>query len=143
MAITLLIQKPSLAAEVEPPYLFAELQQPGIGLLADLIQLAKSRPDITTGGILEHFADDESGAALQKLAVAEILTDPKVWANEFVGAMKSLDLETLLQRETALNQKHKDGGLASLSDREKDELRGLQPAIRALKLEISRRGTEN
>ncbi|MCX7034817.1 MAG: DNA primase [Arenimonas sp.] len=143
MAITLLVQKPSLAAEVEAPYLFAELQQPGIGLLTELIQLARSRPDITTGGILEHFAEEESGPALQKLAVAEILTDPKVWANEFVGAVKSLDLETLLQRETALNQKQKESGLASLTDQEKDELRGIQPAIRALRQEISRRGTES
>src|SRR5690349_5187385 len=36
-AITLLVQRPALAAEIEPPWTFAELRQPGVPLLVELI----------------------------------------------------------------------------------------------------------
>ena len=67
-AIALLLHQPSLALSLDPPYRFAALQQPGIDLLVDLVALARERPSITTGGVLEHFADRSEAAALQKLA---------------------------------------------------------------------------
>src|SRR5690606_39174940 len=42
-AIVLLLQQPSLALELEPPFRFATLQQPGIELLVDLLGLVYER----------------------------------------------------------------------------------------------------
>ncbi len=136
-AVTLLLQHPSLIDAMEPPHLFPELRQPGVDLLVRLIEQVRSRPGITTGGILEHFAGSEDEASLQKLAVADVLTALDGWTSEFLGALKNLDLETLLQRETELLRKQKESGLSSLSNAEKDELRNLQPSIRALRQQIA------
>jgi DNA primase len=62
-AITLLVQQPSLALAIDPPWPFATLRQPGVALLVELIELGRARPDLSTGALLEHFAQrDESGA---------------------------------------------------------------------------------
>jgi DNA primase len=135
-AISLLLQQPSLAQAIEPPYLFGILRQPGIPLLLELIALIRERPEIGTGAILEHFAEREEGVALNKLATTEVLMPPEHWSHEFVGALKSLDMETLRQRETELNQRLAQSGLASLSAEERNELRNLQPNIRRLEVEM-------
>src|SRR3546814_10877615 len=44
-AIALLLQKPALALELQPPYRFVALRQPGIELLTELIALVSARPD--------------------------------------------------------------------------------------------------
>src|SRR3546814_17097353 len=67
-AIALLLQKPALALELQPPYRFVALRQPGIELLTELIALVSARPDLSTGALLEHFAEREEADALQKLA---------------------------------------------------------------------------
>jgi len=135
-AIALLLQQPALAEAIEPPHLFAILRQPGIPLLVELIALTRERPGIGTGAVLEHFSGREESAALNKLAVADMLMAPENWTHEFVGSLKSLDLETLRQRETELNQQQSLYGMSSLSASEKDELRSLQPTIRKLEAEL-------
>ena len=141
-AIALLLQQPSLVKAIEPPYLFGELHQPGISLLVELIDLIRERPDIGTGAILAHFAEREESAALNKLAMIDMLMAPENWTHEFVGALKSLDLETLRQRETELNQRQSLYGMSSLSAAEKDELRNLQPNIRRLEAELRQLSNE-
>jgi DNA primase len=135
-AISLLLQQPSLASTIEPPYLFNTLRQPGIPLLVELVALVRERPDIGTGAILEHFAEREEGGSLNKLAVTEMLMPPEQWSHEFVGALKGLDMEALRQREAELNERSAQVGLAAMSAEEKDELRNLQPAIRRIDLEL-------
>jgi DNA primase len=135
-AIELLLQQPALVRQMQPPHVFAALRQPGITLLVELIEVIRERPDIGTGAILDHFAEREEAAALAKLAIAEVLVSPETWAHEFVGALKSLDMETLKQREAELNQRLVEVGMSGLTAAEKDELRGLQPSIRKLELEL-------
>jgi DNA primase len=132
----LLLQQPALALALEPPYLFNVLRQPGIALLVELIALAQSRPGIGTGAVLEHFDGREEADALHKLALTDLLTPPEHWTHEFLGALKRLDLEALKQREAELLAKQNEGGLASLSAAEKDEVRGLQPSIRAIEAQL-------
>ena len=141
-AIALLLQQPQLALAIEPPYLFGVLRQPGISLLVELIGLVRERPDIGTGAILEFFAEREEGAALQKLAMTDLLASPEKWSSEFAGAIKGLSLDTLRQREADLNAKLTETGLLSLSAEEKDELRSLQPSIRKVEAEIRQLSAE-
>ncbi len=121
-AIALLVQHPPLALALEPPYRFAELRQPGIDLLAELVALVRERPDLRTGGLLEHFADRDEAAALQKLAMQEMPGDESVWRAEFLDAMAQLERQTLQQRIDELQAKRAESGL---EERDKEELRAL------------------
>ena len=141
-AISLLLQQPALALRIEPPYLFNTLRQPGIGLLVEMVALVRDRPDIGTGAILEHFADREEAASLNKLALAELLTGPEQWPDEFLGALKCLDIDALRQREAELNERAREVGMSALTAEEKNELRSLQPSIRRLDAELKAIGAD-
>ncbi|MEO5625604.1 MAG: DNA primase [Dokdonella sp.] len=120
-AITLLVQRPSLAVAIEPPWTFAELRQPGVPLLIELIGLCRARPDITTGALLEHFAVREEAKALQKLAVMDFPGGEDESRAEFLGAVRQLDRQSASQRRADLEAK----GLAALNEEERNELRQL------------------
>ena len=124
-AITLLLQQPSLALDLEPPYRFVALQQPGIPLLVDLVALVHARPDITTGALIEHFGDREEGASLQKLASQSVPGDTDGLRADFLGAIAQLNALAFQQRRAELQSR-----LAELSDDEKLELRELLQARR-------------
>ena len=121
-AIALLLQQPSLALALEPPYTFQILRQPGVPLLTELVTLVHERPDITTGGVLEHFAEREEVAALQKLASQDMPGEEALWRDEFLDAMGQLEKQTLHQRMDELQAKQRDVGL---DDHDKAELRAL------------------
>ena len=124
--IGLLLQKPSLAEAIEPPYLFATLRQPGVPLLMELIALARERPGLATGAVLEHFAGREEEGALHKLALQELPGDEKIWRQEVVDAVAQLDRQTRQQRVDELQAR-----LGDLQPHEKDELRELLTARRS------------
>jgi DNA primase len=121
-AIALLLQQPSLALALEPPYTFNILRQPGVPLLTELVTLVRERPDITTGGVLEHFADREEVAALQKLASQDMPGEEALWRDEFLDAMGQLEKQTLHQRIDELQAKQREVGL---DDHDKAEMRAL------------------
>jgi DNA primase len=125
-AIALLLQQPSLAVALEPPYRFAELRQPGITLLAELVSLVKARPDITTGALLEHFEGRDDAAALHKLATQSLPGEETAWQGEFLDAMAQLEKQMLQQRIEELQEKVRAGGFSALSQDEKAELLQLQ-----------------
>ena len=122
-AITLLLQQPSLALELQPPYRFAVLQQPGIALLVDLVALVRERPDITTGALIEHFAEREEAAALQKLASQSVPADAAGLRAELFGAIEQLNAQAAQQRRAELQAR-----IAELGEDEKIELRELLQA---------------
>ncbi|MCW5568341.1 MAG: DNA primase [Dokdonella sp.] len=122
-AITLLVQYPSLGPAIEPPWSFAVLRQPGVPLLVELVKLCRERPNLTTGALLEHFADREEAAALNKLATLEALASDEAQARaDFLGAIAQLDVQTMKQRLDDLDAKRKASGL---TPEELDELRRL------------------
>ncbi len=121
-AIALLLQSPDLAKDTPWPPLFAALRQPGIGLLVELIQLLRERPQLTTGALLEHMSEREESAALHKLALQTLPGDGAVWRNEWRDVLAQLDQQTLQQRVEELRTRQNEAGL---SDEEKDELREL------------------
>lgn len=128
-AVALLVQSPQLASAIEPPWTFAELRQPGVPLLIELIALCRDRPDITTGSLLEHFADREETRALHKLAVMDFPGGEGEARAEFLDALRQLERQTQLQRRGEIEAKIRDGGLDSLSELEKNELRELKSVL--------------
>ena len=121
-AIALLLQRPALALDLAPPDGFSALRQPGVPLLAELVSLVRERPEITTGGVLEHFAEREELAALQKLASQDMPGEEAKWQEEFLDAMAQLEQQTVRQRIDELQAKQRDVGL---DDGDKAELRAL------------------
>ena len=121
-AIVLLLQQPALARRIEPPFHFASLRQPGVPLLLELIELVHARPDLSTGALLEHFAEREELAALQKLAVQQVPGDEASWTHELLDAVAQLERQTVQQRIDELLDKQRGSGL---DDTDKYELRAL------------------
>ena len=126
-AILRLLHQPGLALELQPPYRFAALRQPGIELLSELVLLVRERPEISTGALLEHFAGRDEATALQKLATQTLPGEGTAQRAEFIDAIAQLEKQLLLQRLDELQQQHRDGGL---SDADKQELRELLQAQR-------------
>ncbi len=129
-AIALLLQQPSLALALESTDTFSALRQPGVSLLAELVALVHARPDITTGGVLEHFSGREEINALQKLASQDMPGEAALWQNEFADAMAQLNRQALQQRADELQAKWREIGKPSaLTPEEHAELKQLQSMI--------------
>lgn len=125
-AITHLLHRPALALDLQPPYRFAALRQPGIELLSELVLLVRERPEITTGALLEHFEGREEAGALQKLATLELPGEAADLRDEFLDAITQLDILVLQQRVEELQQRQRNG---ELDDAEKQEMRELMPLV--------------
>ena len=124
-AISLLLAQPGLADQVERPYRFLGLDKPGVGLLAELLDLARSRPGITSAVLVEHFAERPEYPSLQKLMASTAVGEPEVQGTEFLDALRRMEDQAITQRRDALTAKSRDGGLSSA---EKAELRALLAA---------------
>lgn len=124
-AITHVLHRPALAAQLQPPLRFARLRQPGIDLLSELVLLVRERPEITTGALLEHFAGREEQAALHKLALLDLPGADADLHTEFIDAIAQLDRQVLQQRIEELQQRY-----AELDATEKRELLDLLQAQR-------------
>jgi DNA primase len=132
-AVTLLLQRPSIALALPSSLHFASLEQPGVELLVELIELVHQRPDISTGLILEHFAERPEAPALSKLAMAravestaitmmdsQALDDDEKRQQTFLDAVSRLETQAIQQRIERLQER-----LSSLAEAERQELREL------------------
>ena len=129
-AITLLLQQPSLGLEAAIPYVFAGLRQPGVELLTELLDAVQTRPDISTGGLLELFVERDEAASLQKLAGISLPGDAASWQAEFDDVLAQLARQTLQQRVDELMMRMREVGTTGMTPAEKDELRELQARVR-------------
>jgi DNA primase len=120
--IARLLQQPRLAEALPPPWPFAALRLPGMPLLIELLELCVARPGLTTGALLEHFADRDEGTSLHKLALQDVPGDEASWRVELVGAAEQMTRQTLQQRLHELRAKKDAEGL---DDVELQELREL------------------
>jgi DNA primase, catalytic core len=121
-AISLLLAQPGLADLVEKPYRFLSLDKPGVGLLAELLDIARSRPGINSAMLVEHFAERPEYPSLQKLMAALSVGEPEIQRLEFLSALERMEHQSLIQRRNSLSARRDQ-----LSDDEKAELRTLLP----------------
>lgn len=96
--VAMLVQQPSLALSIKPPYRFAILRQPGVKLLVDLVRHVHEHPEIHTGTLLDHWQGLEDHGSLLKLASLDFATAPEQWQTEFVDAAIRLDQQTVEQQ---------------------------------------------
>ncbi|MFT4257398.1 MAG: DNA primase [Pseudoxanthomonas sp.] len=124
-AIVRLLHAPPIALSLPQPHGFAGLRQPGIELLVELLDIVHARPEITTGALLEHFAEREELPALQKLAMQDLPGDETIWRAELLDAAAQLDKQLVQQRIDELQAKQRETGL---DETDKYELRMLLQA---------------
>ncbi len=124
-AISLLLTQPGLADQVETPYRFLRLDKPGVELLAELLDLAQTRPGINPAMLVEHFAERPEYPSLQKLMAATVVGEPEAQAAEFFDALRRMEEQAVTQRRDALTAKSREG---ALDNAEKAELRELLAA---------------
>lgn len=124
-AISLLLAQPGMADQIDKPYGFLRLDKPGVELLAELLDLARSRPGINPAMLVEHFAERPEYPALQKLMATTVVGEPETQQTEFFDALVRMEQQAIDQRREALVNKSREGALDSA---EKAELRGLLAA---------------
>ncbi|MEW5307087.1 MAG: hypothetical protein WDW36_009505 [Sanguina aurantia] len=124
-AIALLLAQPGVADQVEKPYRFLQLDKPGIGLLAELLDIARARPGINPAMLVEHFAERAEYPALQKLMAAMSVGEPDTQRTEFMEALGRLEAQVVTMRREAL---HATMSERPLDNAEKAELRELLAA---------------
>lgn len=135
-AVALLLHRPPLALELQPPYRFSALRQPGIPLLLELITQIQARPSITTGSILEYFSGREELSSLQKLSAEPLLQDEEQTAPDFLGTIRQLELQYLEQRRTELQEQLAKLGISGMAEAEKNEYFDIPKEIARLKQEL-------
>ena len=118
-AISLLLTRPSLASEVEHLDWIETLEQPGIPLFVELVQLALQRPGLSTGALLEALGSHPQVEALQKLAAQPLAGDDVGLLEDFRGCVRKLRQQAIEQRVEWLKAQ------PSLDDEGKSELRAL------------------
>ncbi|MGD8783590.1 MAG: DNA primase [Thioalkalispiraceae bacterium] len=122
-ALRYLIHCPELAETIQEPKTLSQIDQPGIGLLVDLLENIKSNPTLNTAALLERWRNREEGKHLAKLATWQPpLNDPDFLQQEFLGAIERLQAKHLSARTDTLLAKANQG---TLSPDEKSELQTL------------------
>lgn len=112
--IALLMQQPSLALELQPPYPFAALKLPGIDLLCELLMRVDERPEINTGMLLESFEGTEHFEPLSKLAATIIPSEEEILLQEFNDAITQLEIRMREQRLGELQEKQRRNEMTAL-----------------------------
>ncbi|MFN3690459.1 MAG: hypothetical protein ACK4UU_06000, partial [Fimbriimonadales bacterium] len=118
-AISLLLNRPGLAAEVTDLDWIETLEQPGIALFAELVRHARERPHLSTGALLEAFDGHEQAEALGKLAAHAMAGDEAGLAADFRGCLRQLKRQAVERRIEWLKSQ------PGLDERAKSELRAL------------------
>ena len=120
--ITLLLQNPKLGVSLPMPLGFEQLNQPGVSLLLELLELIRTRPEITSASLLEAFEQHADTLALQKLVMLELPGDEASLRQEFSDALEQLQKQYRQQRLNELRQQMAQQGLSA---QETGELREL------------------
>jgi DNA primase len=126
-AIALLLHRPELAQRTmvndSTPL---DGDEPGTKLLAELIEILRGRPQLSTAALLERYRDTPEGAILERLAAWE----PETPAEGFQFEAEFADILTYLRRRDDPRERLPDillrrGTPSALSAEEREALRNL------------------
>ncbi len=118
-AITLLLHRPSLAALAGDPRRLAELELPGMPLLAELLELLQDKPHLGSGALLTRWRETEHGRHLERLAAqADMDLDALDLEGEFADLVAQLERQAAGKRWEALQQRLEGGERLDAAERE-------------------------
>jgi DNA primase len=127
-AIRTLVHHPEVAAEITVPPQLRALEQPGIGLLNQLLEQLREEPCSSMAVLLVRWREHPDFDALDKLSQQEYPADRVAARAELQGALARLIAEYPQQRMQWLLDKQKSGQLAP---DERKELQSLLSAPRS------------
>ncbi len=102
LALSLLIQKPTLAEGVEDAGDLETLDLPGIALLIEVIRLVQRNPGLNSASILERYRGTEHHKHLEKLAVWDHMISDESLGQEFEAVIRQLRERRAAQQATRL-----------------------------------------
>jgi len=127
--VALLIQKPSLAAQINDPRLIMALNLPGADLLRELLEFIQQHPHFSTGVITEHWRDTPHWQTVLKLAHWQHqIPDDDTAAKILSDALQRLWEQHQKSRLDALESR-----LDSLTPEEKQAFKDLHLELKLLK----------
>ena len=117
-AIGYLLHRPALAMSINDPGSVSG--DAGLDVLGKLLEFARRNPHINGAAALEHWRGTETGAFLDRLAQAEIVTPDEALESEFQALMADLTGRRLaeLRRDELISESRK----RALNSAEKAEL---------------------
>lgn len=120
-AVCLLLQMPHLIQAIEVQDAPFTADSAGGELLLNLINLCKSRPDISTAGLLEHYRQSPHFNGLCKLAAKDLLPDQlelttEIAEREFSDILRKLSQQSQ-KRDATLVDPRLQRGLLSIRNR--------------------------
>ncbi len=124
-AIQLLLHRPVLIAHITDWSILQGLEQPGLSLLQELVELLQQNPQLSCGAIVEHWraqGKNEEARHLARLASQQLMVPEDGLETEFVAVVKQLVALKDEQRWEYLQSRVQ---LGSASDAEKSEYSAL------------------
>lgn len=123
-AIALLLHQPTVA-QLSDPEKLRELEGEDIGLLRELLELLRRRPESNTAMLLGHWYDTPEGDLLSRLAGQERLIPTEGIEQQFVDTIEMLSLLPQHSKLSAQVDKLKLTNYAEVSELQKQSLREL------------------
>lgn len=123
-AIALLLHQPTVA-QLSDPEKLRELEGDDIGLLRELLELLRRRPESNTAMLLGHWYDTPEGDLLSRLAGQERLIPTEGIEQQFVDTIEMLSLLPQHSKLSAQVDKLKLTNYAEVSELQKQSLREL------------------
>jgi DNA primase len=123
-AIALLLQHPELAQHAESiPEHWRQLQDPGVKLLSDLLDLMRSQPNLKTASLSERWRGTETEKYINRLVCADLSGATAGPERELTDALERLNREAQQQRRTEVLAATYSP--SQMSDEEKAKFRAL------------------
>jgi len=122
-AIQLILNHPSVGANLRPPDQLSAVRQRGVPLLVELLEITAQRPEISAAGLLERFRDRPELQHLEALLAEESIVAEQGAATELADSLARIvvsgEQQRLEELVAAANER-------PLNDEEKDEFRRLR-----------------
>ena len=126
-AIRILLHKPELGKMIDLNNQFRHLDQKGIGVLREIIQLIHTKDSIKLATIIEHFQDQKLQRYLSQLAMGDGLINKDEMLSEFNDITQRLNAQDLRKELAILIERAKS---KSLNEEDTKRLKALSKNIK-------------
>ena len=126
-AIRILLHKPELGKMIDLNNQFKHLDQKGIGVLREIIQLIHTKDSIKLATIIEHFQDQKLQRYLSQLAMGDGLINKDEMLSEFNDITQRLNAQDLRKELAILIERAKS---KSLNEEDTTRLKTLSKNIK-------------
>ncbi|WP_413693859.1 hypothetical protein [Psychromonas sp. KJ10-2] len=116
LAISLLLQHPQMAYQLDEIPEFKEIEIPGITLLNTLLEICRKTPHLSTGLLLEHWRGQPEEKQLITLATWENQVDKNNYEEVFFDILDNFLSLHLTQRIEFLKQKSRQGEVLTIQE---------------------------